>query len=503
MSKSLIFGLLLTTLIVNLVTPILSASTHYVDPSDPSMLETIQSAIDASSDGDRILIHPGVYDESVVINKELTIEAVSEKLSVINPSDSIGITINHPDVHIHSLTIKNASIGIQIDTKNCTLTNNTFLSNQKGIMILKNSLNTLIYQNNFIDNTISADNNGTNTRFYFSETGNYFKEYNGSDTDNDGIGDYPYILSENDSDLYPLMNPVTIRPTADFFSTPSSPTTQTTITFTDLSTDEDGSIVSWSWNFGDNTSSKSQHPNHQYKDDGTYQVSLTVTDDVGATNTQSYNLKVYNVAPTAFFTFHPESPLDIQEVDFRDNSTDPDGTITKRKWYINNTLQDETSMFRHTFPDDGEYTVTLTVTDDDGDSSAHSETITVFNVAPTAGFTYSTENNELQKDQSITFQDTSTDVDGTIISYQWDFGDGSTSTDQNPSHSYDSDGRYKITLSITDNDGKTDSFGKQIQIGETENPEGFLTALSLFDIIIVIIIFSAVIAVVIVSKKFT
>ena len=502
MSKSLIFGLLLTTLIVTSLTPILSASTHYIDPSDPDMFTTIQSAIDASSPGDLILIHPGVYNESITINKELTIEAVSEKLSVINPSGSTGVTINHNDVHIHGLTITNASIGIDIAASNCTLTNNTFLSNQKGIMILKNSLNTLIYQNNFINNNISADNNGTNTMFYSSEKGNYWKEYNESDTNNDGIGDYPFIISENTSDPFPVMNPITIHPVADFFSSPASPSTQTVISFTDLSTDPDGHIISWNWSFDDGSFSTEKEPTHQYADDGLYTIQLTVTDNLGVSHSESYTLNVRNTAPTAFFTFHPQAPLDIQEVDFRDNSTDADGTITKRKWFINNTLHDETSMFRYTFPDDGAYTVSLTVTDDDGDTDSYSETISVQNVAPSAGFIYSTENDNLSKNKPINFQDTSNDVDGTIISYHWDFGDGITSTEQNPSHSYDADGRYKITLSITDNDGKTDSYGKQIQVGLTKNPEGFLSVLSMSDIIIVIIIFSALITVFIISKKY-
>jgi PKD repeat protein len=299
------------------------------------------------------------------------------------------------------------------------------------------------------------------------------------------------------------MSPINLQPTADFYSAPASPTTQTIISFNDLSTDKDGTLVSWSWDFGDNNNSSLQHPTHQYNDDGTYKITLMITDNLGETDSQTYNLIVQNVPPEPSFTFHPEVPLDIQQVEFNDTSSDLDGTIVNRSWIINDTIIDNTKLLQYTFPDDGTYQITLEVTDDDGGISSSTRLITVLNVAPTAGFTYATENNNLTKDTPINFKDTSNDVDGEIISYEWDFGDDSSSTERHPTHSFSEDGRYKVTLTIVDDDGVSDSFGKQIQIGLTENPDGFLNALSLFDIVTVVIIFAAVIAVVIVSKKFT
>ncbi|KAA0002104.1 MAG: PKD domain-containing protein [Thermoplasmata archaeon] len=76
------------------------------------------------------------------------------------------------------------------------------------------------------------------------------------------------------------------KPTADFSYTPTSPTDLDTITFADQSDDEDGEVVAWAWDFGDNTTSTLQNPTHKYADNGTYVVKLTVTDDKGATATK-------------------------------------------------------------------------------------------------------------------------------------------------------------------------------------------------------------------------
>jgi len=96
--------------------------------------------------------------------------------------------------------------------------------------------------------------------------------------------------------------PVTnISPIASFTYLPSAPTTADTIQFTDQSTDSDGTIASWSWDFGDGTTSTSQNPTHKYSSVGVYTVSLTVTDNGGATNNTSGFISVASppvVGPT-------------------------------------------------------------------------------------------------------------------------------------------------------------------------------------------------------------
>lgn len=76
-------------------------------------------------------------------------------------------------------------------------------------------------------------------------------------------------------------------PVASFTYSPSSPSTADTIQFTDTSSDEDGQVVSWSWNFGDGATSTAQNPTHQYFAASTYTVTLMVTDDKGETGEYS------------------------------------------------------------------------------------------------------------------------------------------------------------------------------------------------------------------------
>ena len=80
-------------------------------------------------------------------------------------------------------------------------------------------------------------------------------------------------------------------PTANFTWSPQDPLARTDVQFTDLSMDDKG-IISWVWDFGDNDSSPSQNPKHEYEIGGTYTVRLTVTDDGGSTATISKTITV-------------------------------------------------------------------------------------------------------------------------------------------------------------------------------------------------------------------
>jgi PKD repeat protein len=104
--------------------------------------------------------------------------------------------------------------------------------------------------------------------------------------------------------------------------------------------------------------------------------------------------------------------------------------------------------------------VTLTVTDDDGATNSRTRTVMPMapNQAPTADFTSSCT--ELACD----FTDGSTDGDGTIASRSWAFGDGTTSSQTNPSHAYGTAGTYTVTLTVTDDDGATDSRTRDVTV---------------------------------------
>lgn len=86
------------------------------------------------------------------------------------------------------------------------------------------------------------------------------------------------------------------------------------------------------------------------------------------------------------------------------------------------------------------------------------------NVSPTASFTTSPAAPEAG--QSVNFTDTSTDPDGTVVGWEWDFGDGTTSTARNPSHTYNAAGSYQVTLSVVDDDGDAASVIQTVDVVE-------------------------------------
>ena len=153
--------------------------------------------------------------------------------------------------------------------------------------------------------------------------------------------------------------------------------------FTDTSSDLDGSIVAWSWTFGDGGTSSAQHPTHTYGAAGTYTVILIVTDNEGATDSTSKAVTVAageeppppppNEPPTASFTYE----CNYLECSFTDTSTDLDGSIVAWSW----TFGDDRTSFQqhptHTYGEAGTYSVTLEVTDDDGATGSVSQNVTV------------------------------------------------------------------------------------------------------------------------------
>ncbi len=189
---------------------------------------------------------------------------------------------------------------------------------------------------------------------------------------------------------------------------------------------------------------------------------VTIDDGSGSGSTNS--------PPTADFTY---TTTDLT-ADFTDQSTDSDGSIASWAWNFGDGGTSTAQNPSHTYGSDGTYTVTLTVTDDDGATDQTSQDVTVSssttNSPPTADFTYTTT------DLTADFTDQSTDSDGSIASWAWNFGDGSTSTAQNPSHTYGSDGTYTVTLTVTDDDGATDQTSQDVTVSSGSTGDITLTA---------------------------
>ena len=174
-------------------------------------------------------------------------------------------------------------------------------------------------------------------------------------------------------------------PAAEF----ASSTADLTATFTDASSNTDGTIVSWAWDFGDSGSSTLQNPGHTYGAGGTYSVELTVTDDRGGTDSTTHSVTVTdppppNDPPTAAFT----SEVTNLAATFTDTSTDPDGTVVSWAWDFGDTATSSMQNPSHFYAAAGTYFVALTITDDDGDTGTASSSVTITAPPPPTGGVY-------------------------------------------------------------------------------------------------------------------
>jgi PKD repeat protein len=254
---------------------------------------------------------------------------------------------------------------------------------------------------------------------------------------------------------------------AEFTGEPRNGVKNTTVQFINQST---GSITSWLWDFGDGATSIDPNPSHTYKDARTYTVSLTVTGPDGSdTETKSRFIKLFTPsAPTADFTREPISINSPMTVQFTDTSTcraslinhvngsiyttsiesASIGGITTWTWDFGDGTTSNKQHPSHTYQKTGTYTVSLKVEGPKG-----SDTKTMKNYiqltmpsVPVANFTAKPRSGN--GPLVVHFTDTST---GHVSSRLWNFGDGTTSTEQNPIHTYTyrNTPDYTVSLRVT------------------------------------------------------
>lgn len=172
-----------------------------------------------------------------------------------------------------------------------------------------------------------------------------------------------------------------------------------------------------------------------------------------------------NQAPTAAVSSDTNEVLIGEEVQLdASGSTDPDGDTLSYAWNLGDGTTATGSVVTHTYAASGTYTVSVTVSDGELTDIADltitvTEDSTGTNNPPTADFTASTD------DLTADFSDASTDTDGTIVNWNWDFGDESAgSTATNPSHTYEAAGTYRVTLTVTDDGGATATRAQDVAV---------------------------------------
>ena len=172
------------------------------------------------------------------------------------------------------------------------------------------------------------------------------------------------------------------------------------------------------------------------------------------TNKDRYPLIQPNTqTPNAAFSYTPTTPYSYDTIIFTDLSTDHDDGIKSWNWDFGDGNTSNQQSPTHIYRKKGEYIVTLMVTDNYGVTNQISIPISILNLPPTPQFQYSPP--QPTDMDEISFTDNSTDIDGEIISWLWNFGDGTNSTQKNPTHTYPDNGTYTLILQVTDDDNST------------------------------------------------
>ncbi|UKN02992.1 PKD domain-containing protein [Paracrocinitomix mangrovi] len=230
-----------------------------------------------------------------------------------------------------------------------------------------------------------------------------------------------------------------------------------TVYVEDFSLNGFGVITSWMYDFGDGITSNNPDDFHLYNSSGNFDIQLVVQSDAGCIDTLTQSVTVYDL-PVADFTYSPTCDNDQVIVYFNDASTIGSGSITN--WYYdfggmgNQSVQNPNQLFVGT----GNFTITQIVSSNQGCSDTITQVLSV-PPKPNAGFFYNTSGG-LNVGAEFTFIDTSSNA----ATYSWDFGNGETSTDQNPTVVYFANGNYDVVLVATGPLGCIDSASQVITI---------------------------------------
>lgn len=242
--------------------------------------------------------------------------------------------------------------------------------------------------------------------------------------------------------------------------------------FKDLAKVLQGSILGWKWDFGDGQYGDSQNPTHTFARPGVYTVTQYIATSTGCTSQSSQIIKVGGgIVPgpscQAMFTF-VQKPDRLKTIEFKNLSF---GNISSVLWEFGDGYTSTEKNPTHTYSSNGLFFVKLTIRS----TNCQNTTSMVIVIDPNA--IYDTNCNALflpilfTDSLQVLFKNlSSTDAK----EFKWSFGDGTTSTEFAPSHTYRQKGIYEVTLTITTADGCTNTFRSTLNLGTqnfTGNPE--------------------------------
>lgn len=213
-----------------------------------------------------------------------------------------------------------------------------------------------------------------------------------------------------------------------------------TVTFTNKSLN----AKSFYWTFGDGSATSEKSPVKKYSSAGTYTVTLKAT-NITKSSTYEATISLSNPAPQAKFSYSTNG----LEVTFKNQSTN----AQSYSWNFGNGKTSTQKDPTITYTSAGTYSVSLVASNGEK-TDTYQQNVSVSYKQPTASFTFKTE-----APLKVVLTNTSTNA----TSYEWDFGDGKTSTEKNPTHRYSAVGSYIITL-VAKNPSGSQQYRQTVQI---------------------------------------
>lgn len=448
-----------------------------VDKSGGGDFTTISEAIENAVDGDRIIVRPGIYQENVLVDKNISIEGENRETTVIEASSDghtvklyklthctiSNLTIRNAigtgndniyldecsNVTICDCTIRNSASSDGISLYRCsyiTITNCSILSNKQGNGIF------FIFSSNCVvkNNNISGNQVGIFLQYQSCDntiSGNIIKE-------NGYIG--VRISASGTSTYSPSGNVIT----ENIFTLNGQNAEDTT----------DG-LNFW---YNPETKRGNYWDDYQGKDANNDGIGDTPYQIPGGNNQDIYVLGFFQGGGGASQNKKPVANAggdyygEVNKPVYLDasKSYDSDGYIVSYTWDFGDGTSGSGKKVSHTYAAPGDYTVTLTVEDDDGAVDTDTAVVhiyeTIMNLKPVPIITVKSH---AHVGELIEFNASkSYDPDGSIASYVWKFGDGKVDYGKTVFHSYSTPGVYRVELVVVDNDGFSNSTTRNITI---------------------------------------
>ncbi|MFA9416171.1 PKD domain-containing protein [Natrinema sp. HArc-T2] len=348
-----------------------------------------------------------------------------------------------------------------------------------------------------LDASDSSDPDGTITSYEWDTDGDgYYDDYDDAPSgetttesyDSGGTYTIGLRVTDNGGKTVTKRKEITVEnpaPTASFTASPSTPNPDDAVTLdASDSSDPDGTITSYEWDTdGDgyyddyDDADNGRTTRGTFESGGTYTVGLKVTDNGGKTDTVTKQITVENPPPSVNITFSPTAPTPGEAITLdASGSSDPDGTIMSYEWdtdgdgdYDDYTDASAGQTTTITYNSAGSHRVSLRVTDNGGVSSTTTTTVPV-SLPPEPELDISTST--AGQNRPVTFDaGSSTDADGTITNYIWQFSDGKTKRGKSIERSFSNLGRHEVTLIVVDDTGHRVERSETVTVYPTPSAE--------------------------------